>query len=237
MTTLQKLKVLNKEVIGCRLCPRLVHFRETVPAKPIYAEEVYWRKPVPGFGDPNAWLMLIGLAPAPHGGNRTGRPFTGDLSGDFLVRCLYNQGFANQPLSVNAHDGLQLLECYVAAAVKCVPPLHKPTPQEFLNCSGYLDRELQLLSKLTHVIALGRSAFDAYLRYAKLHGHSTRGMHFEFGKRYPFEKLPTLYGCYHPTPRNTNTGTLTVEMFEGLLAEIRKAKKNEPRRFIDAGCS
>lgn len=214
-------KKLNEEVCRCRLCPRLVEFRETVPAKNIYANETYWRKPVPGFGDRQAWLMLLGLAPAPHGGNRTGRPFTGDLSGDFLIRSLYAEGFANQPYSRHWDDGLELKGCYMTPAVKCVPPAHKPTPLEQRNCAPYLHREIALLKNLKIVLALGRLAFHAYLSFLKSHGVLTAGIQFKHGSFYRFESWPTLVACYHPTPRNTNTGTLTREMFEGLLRQIK----------------
>lgn len=212
---------LDQQVCKCRLCPRLVLHRETVEAKPIYAGEKYWRKPVPGFGDENAWLMLLGLAPAPHGGNRTGRPFTGDLSGNFLIRCLYNQGLANQPLSTHWDDGLQLIGCYMTPAVKCVPPQHKPTLEEVRTCAMYLHRELELLKGLRCVLALGKLAFDSYLAYLKGSGVSVKGVKFAHGTIFEFEGYPALCGSYHPTPRNTNTGTLTAEMFEGLLGEIK----------------
>jgi uracil-DNA glycosylase family 4 len=226
------LPLLREEVSQCRRCPRLVHWRETVPAKPSFTTP-YWRRPVPGFGDKDAWLILIGLAPAPHGGNRTGRPFTGDLSGAFLMRCLYNQGFASQPTSTFYNDGLTLYGCYMTASVKCVPPLHKPTPQEFRNCSGFLHREFALLPKISAVLALGKDAFDAYLRYVKQQGIQTRGTRFSFGACVQFEGLPTLYGSYHPTPRNTNTGTLTAQMFEDLLKKIRRenAQDSNVRTF------
>lgn len=213
---------LNEEVCSCRLCPRLVHFRETVEAKSIHKGEIYWRKPVPGFGDHHAWLMLLGLAPAPHGGNRTGRPFTGDLSGDFLIRSLYSVGLANQPYSKTYDDGLELLGCYMTPAVKCVPPAHKPLPQEVRNCAPYFHREIALLKNLTCVLALGRLAFDAYLRFLKDQGVDTKGIQFEFGKVFEFKGWPSLAACYHPTPRNTNTGTLTRDMFEELLEGLKE---------------
>lgn len=216
---------LDREVCACVRCPRLVQFREAVEPKPIYANETYWKKPVPGFGDHQAWLLLLGLAPAPHGGNRTGRPFTGDLSGDFLIRCLYNQGFANQPTSRHWDDGLELIGCYMTPAVKCVPPAHKPTPQEFRNCSGYLEREIFLLKNLKCVLALGRAAFDAYLRFLRVQGVNTAGVKFKHGAIFKFEEWPSLAASYHPTPRNVNTGTLTKDMFEGLLKRIKGQKR------------
>jgi uracil-DNA glycosylase family 4 len=213
---------LTQDVIHCRLCKRLVHYRETVPPKEIYKDENYWRKPVPGFGDPKAWLMLLGLAPSPHGGNRTGRIFTGDATSKFLLHCLYQVGLSNQPTSEYRDDGLLLNGCYMTAAVKCVPPAHKPTREEFLNCSRYLFSEFYLLKNLKVVLALGKSAFDSCLKVAKAQGCSTSGLKFRHGAKYELKNFPTLYASYHPTPRNTNTGTLTESMFCGLLREIQK---------------
>jgi uracil-DNA glycosylase len=217
------LNVLKDQLIRCRLCPRLVAFRETVPSQPAYRNQIHWRKPVPGFGDDHAWLMLLGLAPAASGGNRTGRPFTGDKSGDFLVNALYETGLANQPESIDKEDGLKLLGCYMAAAVKCVPPQNKPRRQEFLNCSQYYQAEFQLLKKLKVVLALGKFAFDAFLFYARTRGYAAKGLVFKHGASYRLsEDLPILYASYHPSPRNTNTGTLNKEMMISLLEEIKK---------------
>lgn len=215
---------LNKCIVQCHLCPRLVQFREQAPVKKIYENEVYWRKPVPGYGDPKAWLLISGLAPAAQGGNRTGRPFTGDKSGDFLVSALYKMGFANQPTSEYREDGLIFKECYVTAAVKCVPPKDKPLKQEILNCNPYFRNQLFLLKNLTHVLVLGKLAFDAFLlaNKEKLSKKSLKKSPiFKHGQKYEFEGLPTLYASYHTSPRNTNTGKLSEKMFTELLQKIR----------------
>lgn len=223
-TCYSSLRSLNNDVIDCRRCPRLVEYRETVPPRASFANQIYWRRPNPGFGDPSAWLLLTGLAPAAHGGNRTGRVFTGDDSGRFLFRCLYEEGIANQPTSESIDDGLQLYHTYITAAVKCAPPQNKPTVQEFKNCHIYYQNEIRLLKNLTHVLALGKLAFDAFLVYVRLQGHSTRGWRFGHGVCYKTEGFPTLYASYHPTPRNVNTGTLTMQMFREVLQEIKKDK-------------
>lgn len=215
-------EALNECVVGCRKCPRLVEFRETVPARKGFEDEPYWRRPVPGFGDKHAWLLITGLAPSAHGGNRTGRIFTGDNSGKFLFNALYKEGFANQPISESIDDGLKLKGCYITAAVKCAPPEHKPTKEEFSNCSVYYWNELHLLKKLTTVLALGKLAFDSYLNYAKSQGLNTRNMPFKHGAKYELEGMPTLYASYHPSPQNTNTGTMTETMFRNLLKKIRQ---------------
>lgn len=212
---------LEEKVIHCRLCPRLVHFREHVPARASFKDEPYWRKPIPGFGDPNAWLLIVGLAPAAHGGNRTGRIFTGDDSGRFLYHALYEEGFASQPLSEYKDDGLTLKGCYITAAVKCAPPQNKPAPKECLNCSRYLHKELYLLKKLKAVLALGRLAFDAYRKFAKLEGEDISHFHFKHGGHYKLKNLPPLYASYHPSPQNVNTGKLTDEMFRKVLRNLK----------------
>src|SRR5262245_32687682 len=163
--TPDSLMSLQDQIITCCLCPRLVEWREQVAREKVrrFADQEYWGKPVPSFGDPEARLLIIGLAPAAHGGNRTGRIFTGDRSGDWLFRAVHKAGFANQPVSVDRSDGLRLRDCYVTAAVRCAPPLNKPLPQEIANCGPYLLRELELLKHVRVIIALGRLAFDAAL--------------------------------------------------------------------------
>lgn len=213
---------LNKTVVQCRLCPRLVSYREAVPARASFADQHYWRKPVPGYGDPQAWLVLLGLAPSAHGGNRTGRIFTGDASARFLIKALYDEGFANQPTSVAKDDGLILHGCYMTAMVKCVPPKDKPTREECLTCSRYWQHELRLLHNAKAILALGGMAFNAVCLFAKEHGHKTSGMKFKHGAHYTFEGLPMLYSSYHPSPQNTNTGKLSAEMFSSLLKQIKK---------------
>lgn len=209
---------LNKRVVCCRLCPRLVHFREQVPPKGEFCDEPYWRRPVPGFGDEQAWLLISGLAPAAHGGNRTGRVFTGDKSGDFLMKALYLAGFANQPTSTSRADGLKLKGCYVTAVVKCVPPHDKPSREEIVTCSRYYHNELALLRNVRCVLALGRIAFDSFLLVNKIRPKPP----FVFGEKYAFAGLPTLWASYHPSPRNTNTGKLTMERFLELLKHIKE---------------
>jgi uracil-DNA glycosylase family 4 len=184
----------------------------------------YWGMPVPSFGDPNAELLVLGLAPAAHGGNRTGRVFTGDRSGDFLYRGLYEAGFANQPTSVDRTDGLKLRNCFIAATLHCAPPANKPKPEELRNCQPYLERELELLENLRAVLVLGRIAFDAYLRVAgrnsKLPPKST--MKFAHGASFSMSpSQPRLFCSYHPSQQNTQTGRLTEEMFKKVLHEIR----------------
>jgi len=211
-------------VVGCRRCPRLVRYRETVSPRKSFRSESYWRRPVPGFGDPDASMVVIGLAPAAHGGNRTGRVFTGDASGRFLVGALYEAGYANQPVSEARDDGLVYTDCYVTAAVKCVPPQDRPTAREFENCGAWLDSELRLIVKAKAVVALGRAAFKAYLDYAARRGAVTRGMRFSHGRRYTLKGSPTLYASYHPSPRNTHTGKLTRRMLVSLLKRARREK-------------
>ncbi len=221
MRTPAALALLREEVVACRRCPRLVAFRESVAPKAPYQDQPYWRRPVPGFGDPNAWLLIIGLAPAPQGGNRTGRIFTGDLTARFLMPALFKQGFANQPTSESLEDGLQLQGCYMTAAVKCVPPQNKPSSEECRNCSGYLHRELAILRSVDSVLALGRLAFEAYFAFVKQQGVAIQRPPFKHGGIFPMPGFPTLYASYHPSPQNTNTGILTASMFQKVLTTIQ----------------
>lgn len=215
-------KKLRETVIHCTRCPRLVEYRENVPPKPAFKDQRYWRKPVPGFGDPKAWLLITGLAPAGDGGNRTGRIFTGDGTGRFLFKALFSTGFANQPTSESRDDGLIVKGCYLTAAVKCVPPMHRPTPQECLNCHSYYMQEIELLSpSLKAILALGHLAFKAILLALRKRGIPTKGLVFKHGASYKIENV-RLYCSYHPTPRNVNTGTLTEKMFLDLLKTIKK---------------
>jgi uracil-DNA glycosylase len=214
---------LRAEVVQCRRCPRLVGFRENVPPKPKFQNQAFWRKPVPGFGDPQAWLLILGLAPSPDGGNRTGRIFTGDQTGVFLMKMLYQAGFSNQPTSESIHDGLKLKGCFMTAAVKCVPPLHKPTSSECLNCSQYYQNELYLLKNLKVVLALGKVAFDAYIKHVIAQGIKVGKVSFEHGAYYDWAGVPAVYCSYHPSPQNTNTGKLTETMFIDLLKKIKSS--------------
>jgi uracil-DNA glycosylase family 4 len=204
-------------VVSCEKCPRLVRFRAAVPARAAFRGQDYWRRPVPGFGDANARIVVVGLAPAAHGGNRTGRVFTGDQSARFLMRSLHDVGLANKPASLSRDDGLVLTDCYMTAAVKCVPPDNKPTPAEFRNCSPYLEAELELLPRVEAVVALGHLALRSVLGWAAWKGAETSGLKFEHGREYPFEGLPAVFACFHPSPRNTYTGKLTRGMMTGLF--------------------
>jgi len=223
------LSAISERVVVCRKCPRLVRYRESVRARRAFAGQIYWRKPVPGFGDPMATVVVVGLAPAAHGGERTGRVFTGDESARFLYRSLFDAGLSNQPTSESADDGLVLLSCYITAAVKCAPPEDKPTPQEFRNCSVYLDEELRTLQRARAVVALGRLAFGSVVGWAERQGADTSGMAFSHGASFRLPGLPTVYACYHPSPRNTYTGTLTREMMTRLLKKVvRESRRPAP---------
>jgi len=213
---------LRQRIIQCRLCPRLVDYRENVKPRASFAKEEYWRKPVPGFGDLNGRLLVIGLAPATSGGMRTGRIFTGDLSSTFLVAALHSAGFANQNRSDSLDDGLVYADCYLTAAVKCAPPGDKPTPQEFANCAPYLDEEIALMGSLESVLALGAFAFRDYLGHLFRQGVKVRGLKFAHGEVYRIQGMPTLYTSYHPSPRNTNTGKLSAAMLGGVLSNIKR---------------
>jgi uracil-DNA glycosylase len=227
----QPLQVLNQEIIACTRCPRLVEYRAQVARvkRRAYRDWEYWARPVPGFGDPRARLLLIGLAPGAHGANRTGRIFTGDSSGDFLYRALFETGFASQPTSVSRDDGLTLTDAYIGAAVRCAPPGNKPAPDEIRNCRPYLERELKLLQNLRVIVALGRLAFDVYLGILRSQGKIAKrsGFVFAHGQEYhTAPDQPVLICSYHPSQQNTFTGKLTASMF---LAIFRKA-----RRYVGA---
>jgi len=195
-----------------------------------YSDERYWRKPVAGFGDINGRVLILGLAPAAHGGNRTGRVFTGDSSGRFLVKALHKSGFANQPVSESMEDGLVYIDCYLTAAVKCVPPGDRPSKIEFENCAGFLDREIEFMQHLEAVVALGSLAFRAYLDHLERIGIGSKGIKFAHGKSYAMDGLPTLYAAYHPSPRNTNTGRLNESMLVAVFSEVRSNLAKTPRK-------
>jgi uracil-DNA glycosylase family 4 len=220
------LNTLNKEVIACTLCPRLVKYRETVAREKrrAYRDCDYWGKPVPGFGDPEARVIVLGLAPGAHGSNRTGRPFTGDASGKFMYPVLHQTGFASQPSATERNDGLQLKGMYITAAVRCAPPDNKPLPLELANCAPYLERELQGLSNAKVIVALGKIAFDAYLNSLKRLGKlkSKKGFIFQHGAKYKMPDGWTLLASYHPSNQNTQTGKLTREMFLGIFKEAAR---------------
>jgi uracil-DNA glycosylase family 4 len=211
------LTILNAEVIACTLCPRLVEYRQKIAREKrrAYRDHEYWGKPVPGFGDPNARVLVLGLAPGAHGSNRTGRPFTGDASGKFMYPVLYETGFANQPTATERNDGLRLKDLYITAAVRCAPPDNKPLPQELANCAPYLDRELEGLKRVKVVVALGKIGFDAYINYLQRRSLITRKRDYPFqhGARYKMVDGKTLLASYHPSNQNTQTGKLTRAMF------------------------
>ena len=225
------LKVRN-QVVDCRRCPRLVRYREEVARKKRkeFLGWNYWGKPVPGFGDPNASLLIVGLAPAAHGGNRTGRVFTGDRSGDFLYNALYKTGFANQALSRSIDDGLKLKNVYVTAAVKCAPPENKPTPEETSNCSTYLAAEIDSLKQLDAILCLGQFAFNAVMRtIRKKYNLKPPYARFRHGRVIRLGKgIPLIICSYHPSPRNTQTGKLTENMFLSVLRKTQERTKNRP---------
>jgi uracil-DNA glycosylase family 4 len=211
------LSILNSEVIACTRCPRLVPYREQVAREKrrAYRDWEYWGKPVPGFGDRNARVLIMGLAPGAHGSNRTGRPFTGDASGKFMFPVLHETGFANQPNATDRNDGLELRDLYITAAVRCAPPANKPLPQELAACSPFLDREIAGLDKVKVVVALGKIGFDAYLNYLKRRGllPSRKPYLFKHGASYRLPDGKVLLASYHPSNQNTQTGKLTRKMF------------------------
>jgi uracil-DNA glycosylase len=225
---------LNEHIVRCRKCPRLVVYREAVAREKrlSFREWDYWGKPVPGFGDPRAKLLILGLAPAAHGANRTGRMFTGDRSGDFLYKALYNTGFANQPTSSHRGDGLALKNAYISAVVRCAPPANKPLPSELANCQPYFERELELLRPRA-ILALGNIAMRAYLGILKRMGKIQNFSQFPFrhGASYSFgDDLPQGFASYHPSQQNTFTGKLTERMLEDVLHEIQQFLETGPER-------
>ena len=220
------LTVLNRDVISCSRCPRLVVYREQIAREKrrAYRDWDYWGKPVPGFGDPNARVLIMGLAPGAHGSNRTGRPFTGDASGNFMYPVLHETGFANQPNATDLNDGLKLKDLYITAAVRCAPPDNKPLPTELLACSSFLDRELAGLENVKVVVALGKIGFDAYLNYVKRRGllKSKKDYLFGHGLSYQLPDGKTLLASYHPSNQNTQTGKLTRQMFVEIFMQAAK---------------
>ena len=214
------------EIVDCRQCPRLVEYREAVARNKVkrFRDWEYWGRPVPSLGPAGARLLIIGLAPAAHGGNRTGRIFTGDRSGDWLYRALYNFGFANQPTSIDRNDGLQLIDCYITAAIHCAPPDNKPLPSEFENCRPYLLEELQHLKKVRVVVALGLIAFKAYFGARKQLGWENPSPlpPFGHGLQASLSDGVTVISSYHPSQQNTQTGKLTEKMFDDVFRRARE---------------
>jgi uracil-DNA glycosylase len=230
------LPALGRRIVRCRHCPRLVQWREQVAANPPrrFEGEKYWARPLPGFGDPSARLIVIGLAPAAHGGNRTGRIFTGDRSGDWLYASLHRTGLANQPRSEHRGDGLRLRSAYVTAVNRCAPPGNRPTPKERDNCLPYLVEELRLLKRARVLVALGSFAWEGALRALGELGHVIPRPKPRFGHGAEASIGPyALLGCYHPSQQNTFTGTLTEAMLDDLFArarELARARRSIPRR-------
>ncbi|HEV2199369.1 MAG TPA: uracil-DNA glycosylase [Bryobacteraceae bacterium] len=220
------LQILAEEVVGCQRCPRLRRYCEEVARvkRRAYREHDYWGKPVPAFGDPEAQLLIVGLAPGAHGSNRTGRMFTGDRSGEFLYRALFETGFASQPDSRGIGDGLTLTDAYITAAVRCAPPDNKPAPDEFARCRPYLERELDRLKRVRVVVALGKLAADAYLGIQRDRGIIRSRAQFPFGhgrEHIIGARRPILLCSYHPSQQNTSTGKLTFEMLREIFARAR----------------
>ena len=222
------LTTLQKKIIHCELCPRLVEWRTSIAREKTlrFRDQEYWGKPVPSLGDSHARVLIVGLAPAAHGGNRTGRIFTGDRSGDWLYRALYRAGFANQPTSVSRNDGLALNDCYITAVIHCAPPANKPTPGEIDNCRPYLLREIELLNDVMVVVALGRLAFDRAISAIGLEEKEPQGRRrarppFKHGAEVSLRGGVTMVASFHPSQQNTFTGKLTEPMFDEVFSRAR----------------
>ena len=221
----QQLSTLQNTIIRCEKCPRLVHWREKVAREKVarFSDWEYWGKPVPGFGDPDARLLIVGLAPAAHGGNRTGRMFTGDRSGDWLYRALHKFGFANQAESSSRDDGLTLDDCYISASARCAPPFNKLLPEELKNCRPYLLKEMELLTNVRAVIALGKVAFDSVVNSFKESGRTSlrKRPAFGHGNHYALNDRQVLICSFHPSQQNTFTGKLTEKMFNAVFEKAK----------------
>ena len=227
------LKALEDQVMRCRKCPRLVAWRQQVAREKrrAYMDWDYWGKPVPGFGDPGARLLIVGLAPGAHGSNRTGRMFTGDSSGDTLYPALFRAGFANQATAKSREDGLQLKDAFITALARCAPPKNRPTAEEFDNCRPYLKREIELLPNVRVVLSLGQLAFDGVQRAWREDGHEVARIPFVHGAWHQLgEGLPILAASYHPSRQNTNTGRLTQAMLDDVFGRIRQFLRTERSR-------
>jgi len=222
---LSGLLTLHREIVRCRACPRLVAWREEVARTKVrrFRDWTYWARPLPGFGDPRAGLLIVGLAPAAHGGNRTGRMFTGDRSGDFLYAALHRAGFANQPASVRKDDGLRLSGAFITAPCRCAPPENRPLPEELARCSTWLDREIAALPRVRVVLALGGIGWGAALAHFVRRGLPMPRPRPKFGHGAlaRIEGGPVLLGCYHVSQQNTNTGKLTEAMIDAVLARAK----------------
>ena len=222
-----KLKKLNKTIIKCKKCPRLVKFIRKVSAnkRKQNKNEIYWAKPVPGFGDKNSKLAIIGLAPAAHGGTRTGRAFTGDKSGDFLFKCLHQVGISNNPYSINLKDNLKLKSTYITNILKCVPPDDKPLRNEIVNCSNFFNEELSTLKKLRVIVTLGRVAFDNCINFYKNKFMIKEKFIFKHGKKLILPNGIMIIPSYHPSPRNVNTKVISNKMMVNLFKKAKKLAK------------
>ena len=224
-----ELRVVHDAIISCERCTRLRDYCRQVgrEKRRAFRDESYWARPVPGFGDPRARLLILGLAPAAHGANRTGRVFTGDgagASGDFLMASLHRCGFASIPTSRRVDDGLTLTDAYIAAAVRCAPPANKPTPEEIANCLPHLEAEVDALARIRVVVALGKIGFDAYLQLLKRRGITVRPRpQFAHGSMAQLPNGHVLLGCYHPSRQNTNTGKLTPSMMDRVFRKAQRA--------------
>ena len=218
------LEVLNAEVVSCRSCDRLVDWREQVAEekRAAYSDQTYWGKPITGFGDSNGKILLVGLAPAAHGGNRTGRVFTGDKSSDFLYKCLHNAKISNQPNSDHLEDGLKLKKAYITTALKCVPPGDKPLKDELDNCFNFFNREIIMLKNLKVIVALGKIAFDACKYFYKSKYNFKKKINFSHDSIYKLPNNIFLVGCYHPSPRNVNTGRISEKKMTSLFKKVLK---------------
>ena len=216
---------LNKTITRCTKCERLVNFREKIAKekRKQYIDQIYWGKPITGYGDQKAKLLMVGLAPAAHGGNRTGRVFTGDKSADFLFSCLYKTGFANQPNSTNKNDGLELKNMYLTTALKCVPPEDKPTSKELKTCFNYFNEEISYLKNVSIIVALGKIGYDACLNYYKQYYEiKNKDFIFSHGSKNILPDNKLLIGSYHPSPRNVNTGRINQNKMVKLLNNIKE---------------
>ena len=215
---------LNNKIIKCRLCPRLIKFRNKIVKnkRKQFFNEKYWAKPITGFGDSNGNILFVGLAPAAHGGTRTGRVFTGDKSSDFLYKCLHKAKISNQSNSDHINDGLKLNKAYITTALKCVPPEDKPLKKELDNCSNYFEKEINYLKNLKVIVALGKIAFDACKYFYQKQFNLEKEIKFGHGKVFKLENGISLVGCYHPSPRNVNTGRINEKKMVSLFNKIKK---------------
>jgi uracil-DNA glycosylase family 4 len=222
-----KFKNINKTIIKCKKCQRLVKFIKKISTnkRKQNINETYWGKPVTGFGDINAKILILGLAPAAHGGTRTGRAFTGDKSGEFLFKCLHEAKIANQSRSENIHDNLKLDDAYITNILKCVPPNDKPLKDELNNCSKYFDFEIKNLKKLKTIIALGKVAFDSCIKHYKKRYKINKKIVFKHGKFYLMPDNIVLISCYHPSPRNVNTKLISLKMMVNLFKKVKRISK------------